>query len=380
MTGIDYAIVGAFLLVMALAGLTISKLIKDSDDIFVAGRQLTPFIMAATITATNLSMYHFISIGGIAYQKGISIIWTNWTGNMALVFSGIFVIPLMRRLRVRSIPEFLEMRYSRGLRVLIGAFWGLRLCVFLGIFLYIATVTAMAITGLHNCWVWMAVFSLIAIMYSAIGGAWAVAIMDTVQFTFIIAGALVTFPIAIHLAGGIPNLIHWLHATGRGAQTQIVPSGMGEFNWLYVLAMLLISMKWATVDQAILQRAFGAQTPRMGAKGMVLSGLITTPLAFLWVLPGLAVAKLAAAHGLTFKNPDLAIPWFLSSQLPRIARGLLGFALFGLVAAQISTITADINSVATLFTSDVYRKLRKREPTQDQLMRVARISALVCGP
>src|ERR1035437_1186006 len=108
MTFIDYAIVGVFLLAMALAGLTISKLIKNSDDIFVAGRQLTPFIMAATITATNLSMYHFISIGGIAYQKGVSIIWTNWTGNMALVFSGIFVIPLMRRLRVRSIPEFLE--------------------------------------------------------------------------------------------------------------------------------------------------------------------------------------------------------------------------------------------------------------------------------
>ena len=378
MSWLDYTIVGTFLLVMALAGFWITRLIKAPDDMFVAGRKLTPFVMAATITATNLSIYHFISMGGIAYQKGISIIWNNWTGCIMLVVSGIFVIPLMRRLRVRSIPEFLEMRYSRGLRILIGAFWGLRLCIFLGIFLYIATITAMGITGLQNCWLWMGVFSLIAIMYSAIGGAWAVAIMDTVQFAFIIAGALITFPIAIHLAGGMPGLIHWLHTSGKPVHTQVVPTG-GEFGWLWILSMVLISTKWATVDQAILQRAFGAKTPRMGAKGMVLSGLITTPLAFLWVLPGLAVARLATAHGLTFSNPDQAIPWFLSSQLPQISRGLLGFALFGLVAAQISTITADINSVATLFTSDVYRKLKKIEPTQSQLLFVARISALICG-
>src|SRR5512135_2740071 len=133
MSGLDYAIIAVFLGTMALAGLGISRLIKDSDDIFVAGRELTPFILCATITATNLSMFHFIGMGGIAYQKGVAIIWQNWTGNMALVLSGIFVVPVMRRLRVRSIPEFLEMRYGRSLRVLIGAFWGLRLCIFLGI-------------------------------------------------------------------------------------------------------------------------------------------------------------------------------------------------------------------------------------------------------
>src|SRR5215212_5523105 len=138
MTGIDYALVVAFLVAMAAGGLWISRLIKDSDDFFVAGRELTPFILAATITATNLSMFHFVGMGGTAYKNGISIIWQNWTGNMALVLSGIFVLPIMRRLRVRSIPELLEMRYARGLRTLVGAFWGVRLCVYLGILLNVA--------------------------------------------------------------------------------------------------------------------------------------------------------------------------------------------------------------------------------------------------
>ena len=376
MTWIDYGIIGVFLAGLAGAGLTISKLIKHSDDIFVAGRELTPFILGATITATNLSMFHFISMGGIAFQKGVSIIWQNWTGCMALVLSGIFVIPVMRRLRVRSIPEFLEMRYNRSLRILIGAFWGLRLCIFLGIFLYIAATASSQITGWDNYFGWLIIFSVIAIMYSAIGGAWAVAIMDSMQFAFILVGGLITLPIAIHLAGGTPSLIHWLGTHGKMVHTQLVPTGMGEFNWLFILAILLISTKWATVDQVILQRAFGAKNPRVGAQGMVLSGLITVPLAFLWILPGLALARIQPP-GIT--NPDHAIPWLLSTQLPLVAKGLLGFVLCGLVAAQVSTITADINSVATLFTNDVFRALKRKPPSQRQLIYVARFSSVICG-
>src|SRR5205814_1562882 len=158
-------------------------------------------------------------------------------------------------------------------------------------------------------------------------------------------------------------------------QITMVPSS-GNFSWLFVTSIMLLGFKFATIDQAILQRAFGARSPRVGAKGMVISGLITTPMAFLWILPGLAVAKLAP-HEVT--KPDEAIPWLLRTHLPMVGAGLLGFVLCGLVAAQVSTITADVNSVATLFTSDVYRTLKRREPTQRELLFVVRLSSLVCG-
>src|SRR3954463_8108665 len=164
MTLFDYVIVISFLAAMALGGLWIARLIRDADDFFVAGRELTPFILTATITATNLSMFHFVGMGGTAYKNGISIIWQNWTGCMALVLSGIFVLPLMRRLRIRSVPEFLEMRYARGLRTLVGAFWGIRLCLFLGLLLYIAATTAIIITNsqnnITNYCLWLLAFSL----------------------------------------------------------------------------------------------------------------------------------------------------------------------------------------------------------------------------
>lgn len=374
MTGLDYSIVIIFLVVMAGGGFTVSRLIKDSDDFFVAGRELTPFILCATITATNLSMFHFIGFGGTAYQNGVSIIWQNWTGDMALVLSGVLIIPLMRRLRIRSVPELLQIRYGSGLRVLIGLFWALRLSVYLGILLYLAATAAGVVTGYKNYAVWLMAFSLISILYSVVGGAWAVALMDSVQFVFMLLGALITFPIAMAAVGGLPNLIQWLNESGHSNHLRFVPQH-GEFNWLFIMAITLLSIKWATVDQAILQRAFGARTPRMAAKGMVLAGIITTPFAFFWILPGLAATKLSPG----FTNPDLAIPTLLTTQIPGVLTGLLGVVLCGLIAAQISTITADVNSVATLLTSDVYRLMRRTVPTQRELVIVVRISSLLCG-
>jgi SSS family solute:Na+ symporter len=319
-------------------------------------------------------MFHFIGMGGTAYKSGISIIWQNWTGDMALVISGIFFIPLMRRLRLRSVPEFLQMRYGSGLRVLVGLFWGIRLCAFLGILLYLAATAAGIITGYHNYYVWLVAFSLVSILYSVIGGAWAVAIMDSVQFLFMLGAGLIIFPIAIHAAGGLPHILQWLKTSGHENSTRFIPVA-GEFNWIFILAMSGLSLKWATIDQAVLQRSFGARTPRMGAQGMVLAGIITTPFAFYYLLPGLAAARLHPG----FANGDEAIPWLLSTQLPRVAHGLLGLVLCGLLAAQISTITADVNSVATLFTSDVYRVLRRDRAGQRELMWVVRVCSLLCG-
>jgi len=376
MTGFDYAIVIIFLCIIAGAGATISRLIRSPDDLFVAGRQLTPFVLAATITATNLSMFHFVGMGGTASQDGVSIIWQNWTGDIALVLSGLFVLPFMRRLRIRSIPEFLEIRYTRGLRTLVGAFWSMRLCVYLGILLYIAGSAAAEITHWNHYIAWLFVFSAVSILYSTVGGAWAVAIMDSVQFLTMLAGALIMFPIAMHAAGGLPSMIHYFKSTpARFHFVDFVPT-KGTYNWMFIVAIMLLSLKWSTIDQSILQRAFGAHNPRVGAKGMVLSGLITTPMAFLWILPGIAVARL---HPQGFANPDEAIPWLLRTQLPAVATGLLGFVLCGLVAAQISVITADVNSVATLMASDVYRTLRRTEPSQRELIRVVRINSLLCG-
>ena len=98
MIAIDYIIVFIFLVIMFYMGIIFYKWVGSSDDFYLAGRQLTPFILAAVIAATNVNLYSFVGQAGIAYKEGIPIIWQTWTGNMALVISGLFVIPIFRRL------------------------------------------------------------------------------------------------------------------------------------------------------------------------------------------------------------------------------------------------------------------------------------------
>ena len=370
MTMIDIVLVVGFLVLIFIAGIGVSRWIREADDFYVAGRELTPFILAATITATNVNMYSFIGQAGEAYRSGFGIIWNCWLGNMALVFSGIFVVPVLRRLMVRTVPEFLELRFNKYIRLFVGVVWALKLCFWLAVILTAANAAAAGITRIDNPWVWYVAFAAIAIVYSAVGGAWAVALTDTIQFVVMIAGALVVLPIAMGAVGWMPELIRKLHESGRGEHLRFVTQAQ-EFNWLFILSMVLLSTKWACVDQAILQRAFGARDPRTVAKGMVLSGIITTPFAFLWILPGLANTVLQPGVA----NTDMIMPVFLRDYL---GPGVLGLVLCGLLASQLSTISSDINSVATLVTSDVYHNLR-RDASPRSLLRIVRFSSLAGG-
>ncbi|HFE65044.1 MAG TPA: hypothetical protein ENK14_11640, partial [Caldithrix sp.] len=285
MAVIDIIIVLVFLVITFLVGSFFYKWVGDPDDFYIAGRKLTPFILAAVITATNVNLYSFIGQAGIAYKHGISILWQTWTGNMALVFSGLFIIPIMRRLRIRTVPEFLEFRYNKGVRTLVAFLWVFRLAFWLGVVLYTAVVAAQAITGITSFAFWIFVFAVIAIIYTVLGGMWSVAFTDVMQFVFMLGGALVVLPLAMSAVGWMPGLIAKLPAGSLNLVRQ-----SGTYNWKFVLAIFLLGIEWASVDQGLLQRAFGADSTRTVAKGMVLAGIITTPFALLWNLPGLASA------------------------------------------------------------------------------------------
>ena len=364
---IDIIIVVAFLILTFMVGSFFYRWVGDPDDFYVAGRQLTPFILAAVITATNVNLYSFVGQAGIAYNHGISILWQTWTGNMALVFSGLFIIPIMRRLRIRTIPEFLGIRYNRSVRMLVGFLWVFRLAFWLGVVLYTAVVAAQAITGITSYFFWIFAFAVIAIIYTILGGMWSVAFTDVIQFVFMLMGALIVLPLAMAAVGWMPGLLEKLpeHSLTLVRQS-------GTYNWKFILAIFLLGIQWASVDQGLLQRAFGAESTRTVAKGLVLAGIITTPFALLWNLPGLAASVLYPG----LANADQAIPTLLSNMLPPV---ILGLVVCGLLSSQLSTISGNLNGVATLFTNDIYENLLKRKASQKEILFIARTMTALVG-
>lgn len=363
----DYIIIGSFLAFIFWMGSYFYKWIGKPDDFYVAGRKLTPFILAATLTATNVNLYSFVGQSGVAYAHGISIIWHTWTGNMAVVFAGLFVIPILRRLKVRTIPEFLSIRYNRSIRILVGFLWVFRLAFWLGVVLYTGVVAAQAITGIHNYTLWVLVFSVIVIVYTMLGGMWSVALTDVVQFILMMTGALIILPLSMKAIGWWPGLLAKLPATNLTLITKT-----GPYNWAFVIAITLLGIQWACTDQGLLQRAFSAKTTKVVVKGLVLGGIITTPFAFLWIMPGLVSSVLYPG----LANPDAAMPILIVGLLPTI---VLGIVVCGLLASQMSTIDSNLGATATLITNDIYTRLLKREPTKKEVLRVVRIATIVIG-
>jgi len=363
----DYAIVVAFLVSMFFVGSIFYKWVGNSDDFYVAGRNLTPFILASVLAATNINLYSFIGQSGIAYKDGIPIIWQTWTGNMAMVFSGLFIIPIYRRLRIRTIPEFLEMRYNRGVRTLVAVIWVIRLSFYLGVILYTAITAAQIITGLHSFTGLALILSVVVIIYTMLGGMWSVTFTDVIQFVLMLGGALVLLPLTMSFVGWWPGLVAKLPP---GSLTLVQETG--KYSWKFILAIFLLGIEWASIDQGLLQRAFGAESTRTVAKGLVLAGIITTPFALLWNLPGLAARIIFPS----LANSDTAVPMLLAHFMPHI---VLGVIVVGLFSSQLSATSGNLNGIATVFASDIYENVLNRKATQKDVILVARIITIIAG-
>lgn len=364
---IDWSILALFIVMMFGIGRYFYRWIGSSDDFQVAGRTVTPFILAATMMSTNMNLYNFIGEAGSAYQYGISIIWHEWTGNMALVFAGLFVIPILRRLKIRTIPEYLEMRFGKRMRVLIGVLWVLRLSFWLGVVIYTGVTLMQGITGVNSFIFWLSILSIVTVIYTYLGGMFAIFVTNTLQFLMMLAGSLVLVPIVMNVCGWLPGLMEKLPEHHLSI---VAPSG--PFSWQFTFAIFVLGLQWACTDQGMLQATFCAKNIRTVAKGVILGGLALTGFNFLIFAPGLCARVLIPG----LENFDLAVPTLLANYM---IPGVLGFTICGLIASQMSTIDSNLVASATLFTNDVYKTILKKDATKKDILRVTRIATVGAG-
>jgi SSS family solute:Na+ symporter len=159
----------------------------------------------------------------------------------------------------------------------------------------------------------------------------------------------------------------------------------GDFDWKAILGFFLIGLKWAGIDQGMVQRSLGSNSVRSAAKGLTLSGIITTPFALLWILPGLAAGIIYTPELLQSLHPsvenafEMAIPQLLADKIPQLLPGLLGVIIAGMIASQLSTISSDLNSAATLYTNDFYKNIFKKNASPKSVLFTVRTMTAVTG-
>jgi solute:Na+ symporter, SSS family len=367
MTALDYIIVIVFLTGIFATGAYFRRWVGSPDDFFVAGRKITPFLLASALTVSNISIYSLIGVSGTASRYGISIIWQTWTGSMALVFAGLFVLPIMRRLKIRTVPEFLELRYNGAVRLLISFLWMFRLAFWIGVMLYAGAVAAHQITGYQSVEFWILLLAAVIVTYTAAGGMWSLVFTDSLQFLMMMVGLLLLLPLAMHSIGWWPGLV----AKAPPGHLELV-SQFGKYNWEFVIAILLLGIQWACLDQGLLQHAFSSQNTAVVSKGLVLSGVMTAPFALLWVIPGIASSILHP----NLPQPEAAIPSLIVGLFPA---GLLGVFVCGLLASTMSAIAANLSATATLFTNDIFARFLKRRSGERAILIAVRSTVVIAG-
>jgi SSS family solute:Na+ symporter len=336
---------------------------KDTSDYFLASKSLPWWAIGASLIAANISAEQIVGMSGSGYAIGLAIASYEWMAAATLLIVGKFFLPIFLRNKIYTMPQFLERRFGRVLPLIMTIFW-LALYVFVNLtsIIWLGSLAATRVAGIDQN-VALVGLGLFALLYQIRGGLKAVALTDIVQVTLLVLGGLIVAGLTLgHIGGG--GIVAGFHELVRKVPDHfhmILKKGDPHYSDLPGLSVLIGGMWIANLsywgfNQYIIQRALAAKDLPEAQKGIVFAAYLKLLMPVIIVLPGIAAVVLAP--GLP-KN-DLAYP----TMMHYLPAGLLGLVFAALIAAIVSSTASKINSIATIFTLDLYAKWIRPERTR----------------
>lgn len=332
---------------------------KDTSDYFLASRSLPWWAIGASLIAANISAEQIVGMSGSGYVIGLAIASYEWMAALTLLIVGKFFLPIFLRNQIYTMPQFLEQRFGPHIRTLMALFW-LALYIFVNLtsIIWLGSIAVNRVAGVDQD---VAIVGLgaFALLYQLYGGLKAVALTDIVQVTLLVMGGLLVTGITLNQLGGEAGIIGgFLTLTERLPEhfDMILSPESPHYKELPGLAVLFGGMWIANLsywgfNQYIIQRALAAKSIAEAQKGVVFAAYLKMLMPVIVVLPGIAAVMLAPG----LERPDEAYP----TMLRYLPSGILGLVFSALVAAIVASTASKINSIATIFTLDIYAKLRR---------------------
>jgi len=383
---------------------------KTAEDYFLAGKSLPWWAVGASLIAANISAEQFIGMSGSGFALGLAIASYEWMAAITLLVVAKYFLPIFIQKGLYTIPEFIEKRYSTNLKTILAIFW-IALFVFVNLttVLYLGGKALDTIIGTGDGGILMTSIiglALFALAYSLWGGLAAVAWTDVVQVVVLIFGGfMMTYFALIHVSGDADSWLIGLKSVYNTVPERFsmilskgeifTPNGKDAWWDLPGLAVLVGGIWVANLyywgfNQYIIQRTLAAKNLQEGQKGLVFAAFLKLLIPIFVVLPGIIayVMILDPATGTFVKESlpssflgldgsisnDNASPWLIKTIIPV---GLKGLILASLAAAIVSSLASMINSTSTIFTMDIYKSLFNKKATDDQMVKVGRISGFI---
>jgi SSS family solute:Na+ symporter len=331
---------------------------KDTSDYFLASKSLPWWAIGASLIAANISAEQIVGMSGSGYAMGLAIASYEWMAALTLLIVGKYFLPIFLANKIYTMPQFLEQRYGKVLPVLMAVFW-LALYVFVNLtsIIWLGSIAVNKVAGVDQTYALIGL-GLFALLYQLWGGLKAVALTDIVQVTLLVLGGLIVSYLTLDQIGGEGGAIggfQLLTERVPGHFDMILEPENKFYNDLPGIAVLVGGMWIANLsywgfNQYIIQRALAAKDIGEAQKGVVFAAYLKLLMPVIIVLPGIAAVVLAPE----LVKPDEAYPTMMGLLPP----GLLGLVFAALVAAIIASTASKINSIATIFTLDLYAKAR----------------------
>ena len=354
----------AVILFVALRGKISSN--GTADEYFLSSRNLPWYSVALSTIATNIQGYQFLGMMGSAYLYGLAQANLEINSVQGILIGAFVFVPLFLREKITTITQFIAKKLGNRIAlfysltnmalfstVTLGAalFWGAYAAdIVFGEQLVFLESNRIIRIGLLI--VFLGIFSA---LYTYFGGLNAVVKTDIIQFCVLLIGGIFVCLTAISYLGGwdklytiTPTKMH-LH----------LPASHPTLPWTHLFGLFFLNINYWCANQTVMQRALAAKSVAQAQTGLMVGGLIKYFMAVIIIVPGIALYGIL---GDSLVEPDLAFPYLVKTYLPV---GVKGIILCGLFASLMSTVDSTFNSIATLWSTDIYA-LYLRPKANDQ--------------
>ncbi|NIG57271.1 sodium/sugar symporter [Chitinophaga sp. Cy-1792] len=390
----DYLVFLVYFIIVAGYGYYIYKKKKkattDSKDFFLAEGSLTWWAIGASLIASNISAEQFIGMSGNGFNIGLAISTYEWMAAATLLVVAIFFLPIYLKNKIYTMPQFLERRYNQKVATIMAVFWLLLYVVVnLTSILYLGALAITTISGInfYVCMVFLAIFAIII----TLGGMKVIGYTDVIQVFFLILGGLATTYLALQLVSnqfgttGVLNGFKLMTEHASDHFHMIIskddPKKYLDLPGLSVLigGMWIVNLNYWGCNQYITQRALGADL-KTARNGLLFAGFLKLLMPIIVVLPGIA-AFVLYKEGLFQTemmkdgslNPDNAYPVLLNL----LPVGLKGLSFAALTAAVVASLAGKANSISTIFTLDIYKKIYNKEADEKKIVSIGRTAVII---
>ena len=379
---LDLVIIVGYVLVTLGLGLYVSKrATKSIDDYFVGGRSLSWWLAGFSMIASAFAIDTPLGITGMVAKDGIKGVWFAWTYAIggAGAFGAFIFAALLRRSRIITAAELVELRYSGKSAATLRAFKGIYFgvvgtCIAMG--WVINSVLVVSKTALN----WDALPTLVVIIgltmiYTTASGLWGVAVTDFMQFFVGTFGMLALTYYAMDWVGGFEGLHHGLQmrytAEGAAARLNFLPRpGDGFFHTFVVF----ITLKWwGNPPSSLTQRIMSTKDERHATFATALFATVHFAINY-WPMILVGLVSLVRYPQIPTKLAQVGYARLMVDVLPP---GMLGIVLAAAVAAFMSTIDSQVNLGASYMVNDIYRRFIRRDGSDKHYVRASQVSSVI---